>query len=224
MKGLSIVIILFSFIACNSHGAFALQILSPKEGQVVYQGDRLTVIVQPAPGEDWKEVLIEGVPMNYNLITNEYKAEVEIPRDESIGIISFSVAGYDRNGKELLLKRTLFVKLPPNVVLQGIMAGSKVVSGSTLVLLEKLPAGSSATDIETYEKSELSVHGQYSDGVNRILTSSASGTTYASSDEKVVTVDKEGKVVAQGIGKAKITVRNGNFSANVDVLVKPYKK
>lgn len=156
MKGLSIVIILFSFIACNSHGAFALQILSPKEGQVVYQGDRLMVIVQPAPGADWKEVLIESVPMNYNLITNEYKAEVEIPRDESIGIISFSVAGYDRNGKELLLKRNLFVKLPPNVVLQSIVAGGQ--GGSSFIILGKMPPGSNAVDIENYES------GQYETG------------------------------------------------------------
>ena len=56
------------------------------------------------------------------------------------------------------------------------------------------------------------------------MTPSSNGTTYASSDQNVVTVDKEGKVTAQGIGEAKIIVRNGKYSAEVKVVVKAYKK
>ncbi|GBE05313.1 bacterial Ig-like domain [bacterium BMS3Abin10] len=198
------------------HELYALTIVSPSEGQVVYQGDRLTVIVKPDTGEDWKEVLIEVVPMSYNFLTNEYKAEIEIPRDETTGIISFSVAGYDKGGKEFLLERSLFVKMPPNVVLQSILVDDYKT-------LFKLPPGSSPEEMQRIESRQLHVFGIYSDNVNRELTSSASGTTYTSSNEQVVTVSPEGKVTAQGIGKAKITVRNGNFSAMVDVVVKPYE-
>jgi len=211
-------IILFIFTSYFSQTAFALQIISPKEGQVVYQGDRLTVIVKQDTGEDWKEMLIEAVPMSYNFLTNEYKAEIEIPRDETTGIISFFVAGYYRDGKELLLKRSLFVKLPPNVVLQSI-----VVFDQDYMLLYKLPAGSDPTDMQRIESRQLSVSGIYSDKVKRKLTTSASGTTYTSSNEKVVTVNSEGKITSQGFGNAKITVRNGKLSADVEVVVKPYR-
>jgi hypothetical protein len=50
------------------------------------------------------------------------------------------------------------------------------------------------------------------------------GTTYSSSDGKIVKIDSEGKVTPQEIGKATITARNGKFSANVTVFVEPYKK
>ncbi len=200
--------------------AFALHITSPDKGQIVYQGDRITVLVKPDTGEDWKEVRIEIVPMSYNVLTNEYKAEIEIPRDETTGVISFSVAGYKNDGTKLLLERSLFVKMPPNVVMQSIVAGGS--GGGRLVVLEKMPLDSSAVDIENFEREQLSVYGRYSDNVNRELTSSASGTTYKSSDELVATVSPEGNVTVQGIGKANITVINGTFRSVVDVVVKPY--
>lgn len=59
--------------------------------------------------------------------------------------------------------------------------------------------------------------GVYSDGVNRNITASASGTTYQSSNEKIVTVSPEGRVTARGLGAAKITVKNGNYSSIVDI-------
>lgn len=196
---------------------FALTIISPKEGQIVYQGDKLTVIVKPDRGEDWKEVLIEIVPMSYNLLTKEYKADIEIPRDDKTGIISFLVAGYDISGKELLLKRSLFVKLPPNVVLKSILV-------DTYKTLYKLPPDSSPADMQRIESRQLRVEGLYSDGVERDLTASTTGTTYTTSNDKIVTVDSEGKMTAKGIGTAKITVKNGKYSAEVTVVVKPYRQ
>ncbi len=209
-----IIILLFVFIMLFTHIAFALQIITPKEGQIVYQGDRLTVIAKSDTGENWKEVLIEAVPMSYNFLTKEYKAEIEIPRDGTTGIISFFVAGYDRDGKELLLTRSLFVKLPPNVLLQSL-----IVEPNPL-FLDKLPAGSDPDDVSVFGTRDISVKGVYSDGVKRKLT----GNTYTSSNEKVVTVSSEGKATAQGIGKATITVRNGKISVDVRVIVDPYKE
>jgi len=133
-----------------------------------------------------------------------------------LGIITFYVRAYDKSGQETELKRSLLVKLPPNVVLQSIIVDDYKT-------LFKLPMGSSPEEMQRIESRQLRVKGMYSDGVKRKLTSSASGTTYTSSDETIVKVDKEGKVTAQGIGKAKITIRNGSYSATVDVVVKPYK-
>lgn len=206
-----IVVLIMSLFA---HNVWALTIVSPKEGQVVYQGDRLTVIVKPETGEDWKEVLIEIVPMSYNFLTKEYKAEIEIPREKT-GVINFYVLAYDKSGKEIELKRSLFVKMFPNVVLKSIIIDDYEV-------MYKLPSGSSPEEVERVETNQLYFQGMYSDGVKRKIASSASGTTYTSSDVTIVKVDTEGKMTAQGIGRAKITVKNGNHSATVIVVVKPY--
>ncbi|MBI5101637.1 MAG: hypothetical protein HZB33_07385 [Nitrospirae bacterium] len=217
MKSVLITIIVFIFVIYFAQMAFALQIISPKEGQVVYQGDRLTVIVKPDAGENWKEVLLEIAPMTYNIIFNEYREEIEIPRDETTGIIDFEVLAYDNSGNKVKLTRNLFVKLPPNVALNGIEVDNYEV-------IYKLASGSTVQNIQDIETTKLNVKGVYSDSVKRKMTASAMGTSYSSSDEKVVTVSPEGKVAAQGLGTATITVRNGKFRANVKVVVKPYKK
>jgi len=213
-----LLLFLYSQLAC------ALEITYPTEGETLTAGSQLTIIVKPALGEKWETVLLGIYPMSYDSIKNEYSYTLTIPKNLSGYITDTIVIAADGTGKVVELKRNFFVQMPPDVVLQGIVAGSNIVSGSTLVLLRKMPEGSSPTDIENYEKAELSVTGIYSDGVNRGLTSSASGTTYSSSDETIVKVNSEGKVTAQGIGRAKITVRNGNYSATVDIIVKPYKK
>ncbi len=196
---------------------FALQIISPQEGQIVYQGERLTVIVKPDPGENWEEVLLSIYPMSYNILKGVYEEEIEIPIDRT-GNLDFRVFAYDKSGTKVKLTRNLFVKMPPNVVLQTIMVNKEYM------LLYKLPAGSSPDDMRRIESRQLHVDGMYSDGVERDLTLSASGTTYTSSNEKIVTVSPDGKVTAQGLGGAKVTVRNGKYSTQVDIEVVPYRQ
>jgi uncharacterized protein YjdB len=81
---------------------------------------------------------------------------------------------------------------------------------------------STSNKIQRSETRQLRVYGKYSDGVARDISSSASGTTYTSSDENIVTVDTEGRISSQSVGTAKIVVRNGNFSSQIEVVVKPY--
>ncbi len=213
-------IILLVFTLAFVQPSWALSITSPQEGAEVYAGAKLQVIVKPAPGEKWEKVILVIFPMSYNPLTNQYKEDIEIPKNVS-GNISFDVLAVDKSGNEIELKRTLFVKFPPNVVLQSIVASH---AGDDFVSLRKMPPDSNPVEVERYETRQLSVHGRYSDNVNRELTPSSSGTTYTSSNEQVVTVSAEGKLTAKGIGRAKITVRNGQYSAVVDVVVKPYKK
>lgn len=217
MKSVSITIIVFIFAIYFAQIAFALQIISPKEGQIVYQGDRLTVIVKPDAGENWKEVLLTIVPMSYSILKNEYREDIEIPSDTT-GNIDFNVLAYDSSGNKVKLTRNLFVKLPLNVVL------TRIEVNPSPLFLEKLPLNSLPDDIRVFGTKNLKVMGVYSDGVKRKLVNSASGTTYTSSNDKVVTVEPDGKAVAQGVGKARITVRNGRVSVDVRVIVDPYKE
>ncbi len=216
MKLILKAIILIIIISCFNLKAFALQIISPNEGQIVYQGDKLLVIVKSDPGEQWVEVVLDIYPMSYNIITSEYIEEIVIPRDK-IGTIDFNVLAYDNSGNKIKIIQSLCVKMPPNVVLQKVL----VADYKTLY---KLPQGSSPEEIQRFESRQLRVEGMYSDGIKRKLTSSSRGTTYKSSDEQVVIVSSEGKMTAQGIGEAKVIVVNGNFHSIVDVVVKLYER
>lgn len=213
LSRLCIFVMLFLF----SQDVLALQIVYPKEGQIVEAGSKLTVIVKADTGEEWEKVLIAIFPMSYNPLTKEYTNDIEIQADV-LGEINFSILAYDKTGKKIKLTRNLLAKMPPNVVLQSILVSED------LMVLYTAPTDMNPADKEKIESDQVSVAGVYSDGVNRPITSSAIGTTYASSDGKIVVVDSEGRVTAKGIGRAKITVRNGKYSAEVKVIVKPYKK
>jgi len=213
-----IVVLIMSLFA---HNVWALTIAYPIEGDTFYAGSQLTVIVKPDTNEKFETVLFGIYPMSYDPSRNEYSYSLTIPKYLSGHIDDLIVIASHVSGNVTELRRGIFVKLPSNVVLQSIVAGD---AGDDFVSMRKMPDGSNATDVERYETRQLTTYGRYSDGVNRELTSSASGTTYSSSDETIVKVNSEGKMAAQGLGKAKITVKNGNYSATVDVIVKPYKK
>jgi len=195
-------------------------IISPKEDEQVEAGSTISIIVKPDTGEQWKVFVIGFKELTYDFLNKVYKTTIQVPND-SLGYRNdLRVIGVDSTGRDVELSRRVFVKLPPNVVLKGIIAG---YSGNDFISLKKMPENSNVVDIERYGTRQLTTHGQYSDNVNREMTSAASGTTYTSSNEKVVTVDAEGNVKAQGIGTATITVRNGKYSATVTVVVKQYK-
>ena len=217
MKRLFKILLLMLFMYLPSEETYALTIVSPTEGQIVYQGDRLTVIVKPDTGEKWEEVLLDIYPMSYSTLTNDYREEIVIPKDKT-GNIYFTISAYDKTGREIESKRNLFVKFPSNVLLQSIKVQPNPL------FLEKLPVVSEPDDIRVFGTGDLHVFGIYSDGVNREVTSFASGTTYKSNNESIVTVSPEGKATAHGIGKTTITVRNGNLSVDVRVIVDPYKE
>ena len=124
----------------------------------------------------------------------------------------------DKSGNIRTLQRTIVSKLPSDVVVTEIGILDK------LMVLYKLPPDGKPEDIARFETDQIKVTGLYSDGAKRSLTSSVTGTTYKSSNEKIVTVSPEGKVTAQQIGKAKITVRNDKLAVVIDIIVKPFKR
>jgi hypothetical protein len=66
---------------------------------------------------------------------------------------------------------------------------------------------------------ELPVVGEFADGVTRRISSPASGTSYKSSNDKVIKVLKEGLLQIAGNGKATLTVTNRGKQAQLDVDV-----
>ena len=66
---------------------------------------------------------------------------------------------------------------------------------------------------------ELPVVGEFTDGVTRRISSPASGTSYKSSNHKVIKVLKDGLLQIAGNGKATLTVTNRGKQAQLDVDV-----
>ena len=66
---------------------------------------------------------------------------------------------------------------------------------------------------------ELPVVGEFTDGVIRRISSPASGTSYKSSNDKVIKVLKEGLLQIAGNGKATLTVTNRGKQAQLDIDV-----
>jgi len=203
-------------LAVTSVQCWALQIVAPKEGDIVEAGAQFSLRIKPDQNEEWLHVVYGLSELSYNPLFGEYRETVRIPK-ELFGQKELLVVAIDKFGKETRLKRTVFVKLPLNVVLQSIEVNP------SFILLEKMPAGSAPDDVSAYSTKKLRVNGIYSDAVKRKLSSSAAGTTYVSGNDKVATVDTEGLITAQDIGETTITVRNGKYSTTVKVIVKPYK-
>jgi len=212
------IFVLLFILVLSFQSAWALTITYPAEGDTFYAGSQLTIIVKPDGSEQFETVLFGIYPMTYYSIKKEYIYSLTIPKNLTGIIDDLIVIASDVSGNVTELRRSIVVKLPPNVILQSI-----VVNPNPL-FLEKLPPESAPDDIRVFGNRDLKVHGVYSDGVKRKLGSSASGTNYTSSNDKVVTVYPEGKAVAQGIGNATITVRNGTSHVDVRVIVDPYKE
>lgn len=204
------------FVFLLSVDSWAATIVSPKEDEQVDAGSWITVTVKPEPGEDWQGFIIEFKTLEYDAVNKVYKTTIQVPNDALGFRNDLRVIGVDSARNKVELTRRVFVKLPSNVVLQGIRVGEE------LMVLYIAPPDSSLEDRQRIETDEVSVAGIYSDGISRLITPSAMGTTYVSSDEKVVTVDSEGKLAAKALGRSKIAVRNGKYSAAVRVVVKPY--
>ena len=66
---------------------------------------------------------------------------------------------------------------------------------------------------------ELPVVGEFTDGVTRRISSPASGTSYKSSNDKVIKVLKDGLLQIVGNGKTVLTVTNRGKQASLDVAV-----
>ena len=66
---------------------------------------------------------------------------------------------------------------------------------------------------------ELPVVGDFADGVARPLTAPSSGTSYQSSNEKVIQVLSDGMLKIVGNGKTVLTVKNRGKEASLDVHV-----
>lgn len=184
--------------------AWGLQIVAPEEGQKVAVGSSLTVIVRPEPGEAWEAIALGFDAMEFNATTGDYRRTIKIP-DKLLGQSELPIVGRDKTGNEVEVRRNIFVVLPSNTVLNNMR-----VDNDQRTLFMRAEA-----------RRNIYLYGLFSDGIEREISSSTSGTIYQISDPKIAVVDSEGLVTAIAPGRAFITAKNGDRKLQIEVIIKP---
>jgi hypothetical protein len=114
-----IIMTLLVSILC-SVDVWALRIESPREGDAVYAGSTMTVIVKPDPGEDWASVAFGFDVMNYNPLTQTYSITVPVPIEYMGSYDNLVITAVDKNGNSVRLKGKVLVRLPGHIVLNSL--------------------------------------------------------------------------------------------------------
>jgi hypothetical protein len=214
-----ILVILILSMINGASACWGFTITEPKTGAIFHPGNTIVIKAKADAGENIKMVFLGAIKQNKGaaVFLPPYELSFAIDPD-FIGTDTILASARLDDGRVIESNVQITVVLPPDVLLKSIDVEPKII------FLYKLPPGSDLNKVRIFETKSLSVGGTYTDGIEREITSSISGTTYANSDEKVVAVNSEGKMTAKSTGTAKITVKNGNLSAEVKVVVKPYKK
>ena len=230
----------FAFLLCLAQPAFAFKIVEPQDGATVKSGQTVTAKVDP--GQDagivqvryyWygesDETLVEqqdnassgSIVKVAALVagsqqTPPFGGPLHVPK-EAIGPMRLLAVADISRGR--LGTRTVFdeivVRADPGVELTAIDFGTDKP-------LKLGRAGQAATygQIDSLGKTfELPVIGTFADGVERSVSASSTGTSYASSNDKVIKILADGLLQIVGNGKAAVTVTNRGKQATLDVSV-----
>ncbi|HZC67819.1 MAG TPA: hypothetical protein VE201_04295 [Nitrospirales bacterium] len=195
--------------------SFAVQVSEPKKGAVVKPGEAMKVKVRFQPGlpvvkvtytlfeEDraLDDIKVEAPPM-VEATAAPFDAAISVPV-EAVGAMRLLAVAQvaERRGQYVLFDEVSF-RAEPAAELKGLEAEIPVRFTKTIG-----------------EVRLLSVRGRYADRVARDLTHSRTGTTYRSSDEKIVRVNHDGLAQAMGPGTAEIMAKNGKQEVKIPVVV-----
>lgn len=186
--------------------AVAVEIVSPKDGDVVPIGAEIVIQVQPSPGDDIDRAYLaqSDEHMKHNSQTGFFEQKIKL-RGDSLGPIAIEVWSKNSKGIMSTARVTVHVNLPPVLPLLSL----RIHADQRRMVLEGIG-----------EKQDLQVIGEFPDGTVRFISRSAFGTTYQSRNEEIAKVDANGMVTAVGIGETTIIVRNGEKETQSRVVVK----
>jgi hypothetical protein len=212
--GASVVLVGVFAIAGHAPDASAVQLIEPKNGAVVRSGGVMKIKIGVPAGLPVVKVtymLLEqdraledkvDVPPMVVAQSSPFEAEMLIPMEGAGGMRLLAVAQVaERRGKYVLFDEVTF-RVEPEAALVTLQAEAPVRFTKTLG-----------------EVHILSVRGKYADKVVRDLIPGHAGTTYRSSDEKVLRVNAEGRAQAVGNGAAEVTARNRGAEVKIPVIV-----
>jgi len=193
---------LFSF----SIPAAAVEIVSPKNGDVLPIGSEVVVQVRPSPADDIVRVYLGSSEdaMKYNDATRFFEQHIKL-RGDAWGPIEIDVRSINSKNVIGTAEVKVEVKLPPVLPLISF----RVHADQRKLVLETIG-----------EKHPLQVIGEFPDGSVRIISAKVYGTTYVSRNTDVATVDANGMVTAVGSGETTIVARNGERETEATIVVK----
>ena len=186
--------------------AVAVEIVSPKDGDIVPIGAEIVIQVQPSPGDDIDRAYLaqSDEHMKHNSQTGFFEQKIKL-RGDSLGPIAIEVWSKNSKGIMSTARVTVHVNLPPVLPLLSL----RIHADQRRMVLEGIG-----------EKQDLQVIGEFPDGTVRFVSRSAFGTTYQSRNEEIAQVDANGVVTAVGIGETTIIVRNGEKETQSRVVVR----
>ena len=184
-----------------------LIITSPKNGETFKEGAIVNFAAELSP--DFKGGIIDVSLMTPDVSSNcldlkthpRYACKFKIPPASPKTISLFAMGATPTGGissEEVVIN----VETPKNITLKGLK------TFATTIYFYHL-----AQNKKTYIK------GIFSDGVERDIHDANSGTTYSSSNERVVTVNSDGLATAKGPGEAQIIVKNGDEKLVINAIV-----
>lgn len=184
----------------------AVEIVSPKDGEVVPIGAEIVIQVQPSPGDDIDRVYLahSDEHMKHNSQTGFFEQRIKL-RGDSLGPIPIEVWSKNSKGIVSTARVTIQVNLPPVLPLISL----RIHAEQRRMVLEGIG-----------EKRDLQVIGEFPDGTVRFISRSVFGTTYQSRNEEIASVDANGVVTAVGVGETTIVVRNGEKETQSKVVVR----
>ncbi|MCP5158290.1 MAG: FG-GAP repeat protein [Gammaproteobacteria bacterium] len=169
-----------------------LVITSPVNDSTVTSGQAIQISVQPNPEVTVDRMVLLG-PDVLSDDTPPFEFQVVVPQ-EAVGPIKWTALG--KNSNNIFTSPPITLNASPTATLQSIE-----VQSSQDVIFSSIG-----------ETLDLRIIGHYSDGVDRDLTASDTGTTYDSANPEWVTVSPEGVLTAQAEGSTYITARNQEVS------------
>ena len=187
-------LICFGLITAGAQLSTAIRVLSPQDGETFEPGASVEVIVEPEGPVTLEEVVIITKGSSDRAVSAPFHLTFRTPQD--LGPHKLGVFAGDQRQTKFLKEITYHVETatPVNSI--------QVTSPTLLINTER----------------ELSVFGNFVDGIRREITKSHE-IRYVSSNPQVATVTADGLVKAVGEGTATITVTYKGKSATVPVKV-----
>jgi hypothetical protein len=234
---------LFTFVLClvlSAQQAFAFKIIEPAEGAKLTSGKTVTARVDlgkdsgigqvryywygeqddtlveqedaTATGSIVAPVALIGLPDHHP----PFGGPLVVPKAGIGPMRLLAVAEISRGRLE---KRSVFDEILVNVAPDAALSTIEFETDKPLQL-GRAGQSSAFGHVDSMGKVfELPVVGEFADGVTRRISSPASGTSYKSSNDKVIKVLNDGLLQIVGNGKTVLTVTNRGKQASLDVAV-----
>ena len=174
------------------------------------------------------------VTQNVKLYAKWYKASankknVEVKKGKSTSSVKIKVNDGDEI-KSWKSSNNKVAKVNKNGKITGVKKGTATITVTTVkgakvtvkVVVKEVKIPTKKIKVSNVKKGKLSLKSGKSFGLNVVITPSNStdAVKYTSSDNKIVTVDKNGKIKAVKKGRAKVTITSGKIKSVITVTVK----